>query len=348
MSERDSILIVKTGALGDVLRTTSILPGLFKRYPGAAVTWAVAEGARSLLEGRAGVDVRVLDLERPEALIAELKGRRFSLVASLDEERACCELASGVDAERVVGACLDEAGAAAYSEDSRAWFDMSLISRFGRERADELKALNQRTHPELLAEALGIDAGRPSLELSSAEREQAAAWWERAGLDSPAHVVGLNTGAGSRWPSKQLDMTRTIETASELSARASEDLAFLVLGGPEEEERNVELLAGLERAGLRAVSSRCSNTLREFTAIVSRCDLVITSDSFCLHAAVARSVPTVAFFAPTSAAEIELYGLGEKVCSTSADYCSYKADTDNSTITPDRLAVAAHNVLELG
>ena len=56
----------------------------------------------------------------------------------------------------------------------------------------------------------------------------------------------------------------------------------------------------------------------------------------------------MAFFAPTSAAEIELYGLGEKVCSTSADYCSYKADTDNSTITPDRLATAAHNVLELG
>ena len=35
-----------------------------------------------------------------------------------------------------------------------------------------------------------------------------------------------------------------------------------------------------------------------------------------LHIAVARGVRIVAFFAPTSAAEIELYGLGEKLAST--------------------------------
>ena len=59
-----------------------------------------------------------------------------------------------------------------------------------------------------------------------------------------------------------------------------------------------------------------------------------------------RSV--VVFFAPTSAAEIELYGRGEKVVSTSADYCSYKADADNSSITAERLCAAVVRQLELG
>ena len=76
------------------------------------------------------------------------------------------------------------------------------------------------------------------------------------------------------------------------------------------------------------------------------CDLVITSDSLCLHVAVARRTPVVAFFAPTSAAEIELYGLGQKVVSTASDACSYRPDADNSTITPERLATAAARVLE--
>ena len=348
MSERDSILIVKTGALGDVLRTTSILPGLFKRYPGAEVTWAVAEGARSLLDGQPGVEACVLDLDRPEELIGALAGRRFSLVVSLEEERACCEVAGAVDAERLVGACLDESGDPVYTEDSAAWFDMSLISRLGRERADELKASNERTHPELLASALGVEEGRPSLILSEGEEEQAAERWEREGLASAELVVGLNTGAGARWPSKQLDIERTIETALSIREGAPSEPAFFVLGGPEEEERNQELLGGLRSSGLQAATSGSTNTLREFAGLVSRCDLVITSDSFCLHAAIARRVPVVAFFAPTSAAEIELYGLGEEVRSTAPDYCSYKPDTDNATITPRRLAEAALRVLELG
>ncbi len=346
MSKVDTILIVKTGALGDVLRTTAILPGLFKRYPGAQVTWVVARDALPLVEGQAGVEGRVLDLDRPGEVLEALSGRRFSFVASLDEEEACCKVASSVEADRFVGAYLNEDGEPVYTEDSSAWFDMSLISRFGKARADELKAENQRTHPALLASALGIEEGRPALSLSPEEEALAAQRWEDEGLNSAGLVIGLNTGAGGRWPSKQLDVARTIETARAISEGAQRELAFLVLGGPEEEERNDEILEGLRGAGLRVASGGCSNTLREFTALVSRCDLVITSDSFCLHAAVARQAPVVAFFAPTSAAEIELYGMGEKVTSTAPDYCSYRAEVESSTITPERLAGAALEVLK--
>jgi len=347
MSDADSILIVKTGALGDVLRTTAILPGLFQKDPGARVTWVVARDALPLVDGHSGkVDACVLDPDRPEGVIEALGGRSFSLVASLDEEEICCRIAGAVETERFVGAHLDEDGGLVYTEDSNAWFDMSLISRFGKAKADELKAENQRTHPEIHASILGIDEGRPELSLSPLDEATATRRWDDEGLTSGALVIGLNTGAGGRWPSKQLDVARTIETARALAGEANAELAFLVLGGPEEEERNRELLGGLEEAGLIAVSGGSHNTLREFAALVSRCDLVITSDSFCLHAAIARCSPVVAFFAPTSAAEIELYGRGEKVTSTALDYCSYRPDADNSTITPERLARAALTVLE--
>jgi heptosyltransferase-2 len=78
---------------------------------------------------------------------------------------------------------------------------------------------------------------------------------------------------------------------------------------------------------------------------VGECGLLVTSDSLALHMAVSLNRPLVAFFAPTSAAEIELYGLGEKVWSTAADYCSYKAEADNSSLTTERLSEAVLRVL---
>jgi heptosyltransferase-2 len=58
-------------------------------------------------------------------------------------------------------------------------------------------------------------------------------------------------------------------------------------------------------------------------------------------------VRVVAFFAPTSAAEIELYGRGEKVQSTAPDACSYRPDADNATLTVERLAPAVLRQTEL-
>ena len=62
--------------------------------------------------------------------------------------------------------------------------------------------------------------------------------------------------------------------------------------------------------------------------------------------ALTQKVPILAFFAPTPAHEIELYGRGEAVCSTAPDYASYRADADTSTLTVARLAPAALRVLE--
>jgi heptosyltransferase-2 len=70
--------------------------------------------------------------------------------------------------------------------------------------------------------------------------------------------------------------------------------------------------------------------------------LLISSDSLALHLGIAQRVPFVAFFAPTSAAEIDDFGLGVKITSTSTDYCSYKKDADNSSLTADRLLEACN------
>lgn len=347
----EPILILKTGALGDVLRTTSILPGLRARHPDAPIEWVTAPGAADLVRGHRLVErvhlVRPDSAPDVERLARELSGRRFGWLISLDDEEPLCRLASGVAVERLSGAWLDGDGRRRYSADVAPWFDMGLLSVHGKERADRLKKENTRSHPAIYADMLGIAMGEPELELGAAALERAAEFAAAHELGARRPRIGLNTGSGGRWVSKQLSVERTVELARRLHTELEGAPTFLLFGGPEEAERNARIVAALaaESGAPRVVDAGTDNALLEFAALVSLCDLLIASDSLALHVAVARRVPVVAFFAPTSAAEIELYGRGEKVESTAPDACSYRRDADNSSLTPERLAAAARRVL---
>jgi heptosyltransferase-2 len=339
------ILILKTGALGDVLRTTAILPGLRERHPGARLEWLTAPGARELVDGHPLVDRVHLWREGDAELLRALRETRWGRVISLDDEEPLCALASSLETDALTGAFLDGEGRRTYTDDAAAWFDMGLLSRLGKAEADRLKVANTRTHPELLCEALGVAQGHPELPLPPEAHERASTRLEPETLARRSRWIGLNTGAGGRWPSKQLSIERTVELARLLDAARPGELGFVLLGGPDEAERNRILLAGLVDAGCAVIDGGPENTLLEFAALVDGLDLLVTSDSLALHVAIARRVPVVAFFAPTSAAEIELHGRGECVRSTAADYCSYRPDADSSSITPERVRDAALRVL---
>lgn len=347
------ILILKTGALGDVLRTTSILPGLHARYPDAAITWVTAPAARPLVARHPLVrDVHCVspkDAQAVAALAEPLGGVVWDRLLSFDDEEPLCALASTLEARQVSGAYMRDDGARAYTEDVGPWFDMGLLSVHGKERADELKVQNMRTHPAIFAEMLGIEMGRPELPLPEEELAYAARFAAEHGLRARGRVVGLNTGAGGRWKTKEMPLDEVVELARELHVACLGEVTFLVLGGPDEAERNAQILARLAalEPPVPAVDGRTDNGLERFGALIDLCDLLIVSDSMALHVALARDVRVVSFFAPTSAEEIELYGLGEKVVSTAPDYCSYRTDADNSSITAARVGAAARRVLGL-
>lgn len=336
------------------MRTTSILPGLAERHPGARVTWVTSPAAVDLLATHPLVaEVEVADEARdPEltALATRLAPVRWSRVISLDDEPALCRLASRVRCEVLSGATLDVRGQRVYTPDVAPWFDMGLLSVYGKAHADRLKIENTRSQPAIYAAMLGIRMGEPELHLPVTARESAARFAMLHHLDEQRPLLGLNTGAGGRWTSKQLPVDRTIELAQRIARALEGRCTFLVLGGEAEVERNRAVVAGLTRSAplIRFADAGCGNPLLEFAGRVELCDVLVTSDSLALHVAVARRIPVVAFFAPTSAAEIELYGRGEKIVSTTADYGSYRADADNSTLTAERLCAAVLRQLPRG
>ncbi len=140
-------LVIKTRALGEVLRSTVILHFL-EDYE---VTWVAKKNAFPLLEDNPKIN-RLVDIEKA---LGELVNEKFDLTLSFDDERECCELGSVIKSKRLIGAYINSEGSLDYTPDSAKWFDMSLISKQGKAKADELKKDNEKTHQEIFVEMLG-------------------------------------------------------------------------------------------------------------------------------------------------------------------------------------------------
>jgi lipopolysaccharide heptosyltransferase II len=176
-----SVLIIKLGATGDVVRTTPLL----RRLDGA-VSWITAENNLALLEG---IDrkVRCVSWENRK----RVADTTYDLVINLEDDRETSSFLKELKFKQLFGAHLNAQDKLAYTSDSRDWFDLSLISEYGREEADRLKLLNRRTYQELIFEGLGLGFCGEPYYLPPARP---------TGLQGD---VAISSTAGAVWPMKQ-------------------------------------------------------------------------------------------------------------------------------------------------
>jgi heptosyltransferase-2 len=304
------VAIVKLGALGDVVRTTALVPGLRRLMPDMRLTWITAREALPLVRGLPDV-ARAVDVDgRGHAWRRE----RYAWVLSLDDEMRACRAATALAADRLSGAFVTPSGERRYTADVDGWFGMGILrpaAEGGLAEANRRKRDNTRTFGDLLYEGLGLPGpiAHPTVPIPVPEREWASRWLDAAGLRAWPAVVGLNTGAGARWRYKSWGEEQTAVLARRVVDELG--LAVLLLGGGPEQERiaRIHVLA----AGPGVVAAPCDRDVLAFAALVAACDVLVTSDSLAMHLGIAARRPVIAFFGPTSDAEIELYGLGEHV-----------------------------------
>lgn len=338
---RTRVLIVKLDALGDVLRTTCILPALRERHPGAQVTWVTMPAAVPLIENNPFVD-RIVPYG-PDAL-AVLATERFDLCLCLDAAPRSAALGALVRAAAKRGFRTDPKGRVVpCTPRAREWLLMGLF--------DDLKKANRRTYQEIVMGICGLAGMRHeiTLRLTDAEREFARRFASRHGIPAGggrrgAAVVGLNTGSGSRWPMKQWPVARCAALARMLAADGARVLLF---GGGEEAGRNAAIR---KAAGPALVDTGCGNGLREFMALVGLCDVLVTSDTLGLHAALGLGRKVVGLFGPTSAAEIDVYGRGVKIVAETGCACCYLRACERTPscmerITAERVRAAVRGLL---
>jgi heptosyltransferase-2 len=253
----------------------------------------------------------------------------------LDDELDTLAGVASLRADSVTGAMLQD-GLPAYTQDAAEWFNMGLHSRFGKQRADELKKLNQRSHAQIFSTIFAVEQVRPQFYV-----EKSCLAWADASLPQANCRVGINPYSGGRWPSKELRPTELEQLISRVlngSSAFGPGTAVILFGAGQDYFKNNALVAQLSIENLAAICT--DESVQHLAAAVGRMDYLISSDSLALHLAIAQNVAYTAFFSPTSAVEIDDWGIGTKVVSTASDYCSYRKDADNTTITSERIIEA--------
>jgi heptosyltransferase-2 len=178
-----NLLIIKLGATGDVVRTTPLIHRLRGQ-----ITWVTAAKNTVLLEGVKN-DLRCFSWEERERAL----DAHYDLAINLEDTVNVAQFLKTIECNEIFGAHVDSDNALTYTENSRRWFDLSLISTYGKEEADKLKFRNRRTYQEMIFDGLGFRfTGETYLLPESIE----------TGLSGD---VAIAADAGPVWPMKKWD-----------------------------------------------------------------------------------------------------------------------------------------------
>jgi heptosyltransferase II len=141
-----NVLIIKLGATGDVVRTTPLL----HRLKGQ-ITWVTAAKNTVLLSGVKD-NLRCLSWEERE----KARDAQYDLAINLEDTLDVAEFLKSVECREVFGAYADGGNLLRYTKNSARWFDLSLISVYGKKEADNRKFRNRRTYQEMVFAGLDL------------------------------------------------------------------------------------------------------------------------------------------------------------------------------------------------
>jgi len=302
--EADRILLLRLGAVGDVVRTLPAASALRAANPGAQLTWLVEPAAQGVLAGQPWID-EVLVFPRDELraawrrfawlraarglarFVAGLRARRFELVVDFHSigKSALLARASGAPRRAAYARPHGREGAWLFAN-QRARLRERRVSRYARNLA--------------LVRFLGVRSApwpAPLRVEPEARRRIAEA------LGAGAQPVLIHPGSSDATPHKRWTVAGYAEVARELGALG---MPVCVARGPSPSEGEFAS-AVVAAAGGSARLAPVTATLGELAALCERARLFIGSDSGPLHIASLVGTPVVQILGPTDPVENEPY-----------------------------------------
>ncbi len=298
----ERICLVSLEALGAVLRSTSLLRPIRRRYPQAEITWVTAEAAAPLLAHNPLVD-RCWTLSWQTSLA--LQAEQFDLVMGVDKSRAAGGLVMCLTTRDRRGFGLDSFGhICPLNAESMELFRLGIDD-------DQKFKRNQKPETQLLCEAMGLEWQRDPYVVSFTNEEWR--WLDEyrrsVGIMDDEQVVGVNTGCSALYPYKKLPVEQQIDMIGRLHDQHPE-VRIMLLGGREDTERNMMIAT---RCGDWVINTPTELGLRKGFALVNLADVVVTGDSLGVHMAIALEKQVVVWFGVSCPQEIDLYDRGEKL-----------------------------------
>ncbi len=281
---RERFLIIKLGALGDVIRTTPLLRKIRSLHPQAEIWWLT--NTPDFLPD--DVD-RKLKLDLPALL--QIEETEFDYLFSLDKDYEAAALANRVKARVKRGFLLKDGKTVPA--------DHLAYKKYLTGIFDDVSKANTKSYPEEIFEICGFTFGGEKYMLSNFESD-GYSW--NIGLPRP--LIGLNTGCGGRWTSRLWSEDNWAKLASGLMANG---FGVLLLGGEQEDARNKSIA---RKSGAKYLGYF---PLRQFVNLVDQVDLVVTGVTMGMHITIGLNKKIVLLNNIFNKNEFELFGLGEIV-----------------------------------
>lgn len=296
------ILVIRLGALGDVVRTRFAFASLRALYPHARMDWLVEDHAAPGLDAISGLDgiVRV-----PRG---ELRATR-PLAALLGMTRLVRELRTVAYDLSVDFHCILKSALLARA--ARIPQRVGYAPPFAREGSSLFLTHRARVRPEhvsrfdrnaALVRFLGGDPSPALPELSLPDPAPSAP--DGPGAPAPEHLV-LHPGTSPTTLYKRWSAERYARVAERLRERAG--LESLVTWGPVPGERETALEVVRAAPGAARLAPE-TRSITDVLALMREARLFIGSDSGPMHLASLAGLPVVAIFGPTDPVENAPFG----------------------------------------
>lgn len=336
------VLIVRIGAMGDVLHAMPAVAALREAHPDWFLSWAIEPRWRELLQGACCEHMPLVDelivvrtrewqqrifswttVKEVLALRRELRGDRFDVCVDMQ----------GLIKSAVVGwmaGAKEFVGPANPREASAGWL-------YGR-RVKRSAAHVIEQGCELLGGAVGEELRPEKVELPV--DEQAEIWCDRllgAGGEEFVFMAPTAGWGAKQWPAEQFG------AVAALLGRAG--VRTLVNAATSENQAALDVVKASEGFASVVVCS-----ISEMIALLRRAAVVIAGDTGPLHLAAALRKPVVALFGPTDPERTGPYGTRSKVlrhASSREDHRKHDAlEAGLALIEVDAVAAAALELLQ--
>lgn len=292
---KERLLFIKLDAVGDVLRSASLLPAIRAKHEGPFIAWVTRSDAAELVGIMEGVD-EVIELS-PGSGLARVMAGGWDQVYSVSNDAESAALATMAAAGRStpVGFYMADGIMRPSNAAAAHWLEMAAFDRLKRNNAESY----QRHMLDIIGNP-GMPITPPVLRIDVGLRNAASARLD-ALFSGTSKRVAINIGSGSRWPKKMLDADAICRYARLLAEQA--DVDVVLVGGRDEADKAAAIMA-MTASGDRIRAALTENSTAEFVATLTQVDALLTGDTLALHIASAIGLPTVAVFGPTSPAEI--------------------------------------------
>jgi heptosyltransferase I len=291
-----NVLIVRLGALGDIVHAVPAAAALRRAFPAARLDWLVEPQHQALVELVAGVDrLIVLGGRTPAAwvdTVRRLRQARYDAALDFQGLMKSAVLARASGAARVLGFSIwhlrEKAARPFYSEVGAVAGTAAMPQSGERDEGAGALADHVITKNLRLLSTLGVETDR--IEFPFVPIPSAAAERVRQHIEGPFALIN----PGAAWPNKRWPAERFGEIAAFL--REIRGIASVVLWGPREDALADAVVAASAGAARLAPPTGIADLL----ALARDASLMVSGDTGPLHLAAAAGTPVVAIFGPTS------------------------------------------------